>query len=541
MTSLNRRNLLRLGGVAALAGTAGPALVGCGGGGGAGDVGNQGKDLAPYPTYIPFAGPEPDMPGDASGVQPLYTRYPQDVQNAGFDTPGDGSEVRISIVTYGTPPSDLENNKLYQAFNTALGVKLNLTLIPAATFLEKMSTMMTGDDFPDIMMFGGGHVVPREEQFIQANCQDLSDLISGDNIKDYPALANIPPYSWEGLGRIGGRLYGIPTERPIFGGCLMVNRTALEEVGAPVDWTKEDYLAAMRELTAGNKYGVGLTGDFNPDYWAGSMGAPNVWRVEGGKFTSAYTTDEYRDTISMLAQLFAEGQAYPDGANLPATDMKTRFFNQTIACYRDGWGAMGTYAFTNAQGFTPDFGNPFSGGNMWGGQGRYGYVAFKKADEKRIKMLLNICNFLASPFGTKEFELFNYGVEDLHFTRGDDGAPTQTELWETENKTNLPMTYVASAPLVLYYNGYPEGAERVYEWEKLVAPLIVPDPRNGLRSQTWTEKGAELEQSLRDAYGDVIFRGADISAFDEAMQKWMEDGGSQAAAEFEAEYEAANG
>lgn len=538
MTSLNRRNLLRLGGVAALAGTTGPALVACGGDGSAGDVGNQGKDLVPFPTYIPFDGPEPDMPGDENGVQPLYLHYPQDVQSAGFDTPGDGSEVTISMVTYGTPPGDLENNKLYQAFNEALGVTLNLTLIPAATFIEKMSTMMTGDDFPDIIMFGGGNVVPREQQFIQANCHDISDLIGGDNVKDYPALANIPPYSWEGLGRIGGRLYCIPTERPIFGGCLMVNRTALDDIGVPREWSKDDYVAAMAELSGNKKYGVGMTGDFNPDFWAGSLGAPNLWQVDGGKFTTTYSSEPYREAIQMLAKLFADGHAYPDGANLPATDMKTHYYNGTINNYRDGWGAMGTYTFNMAKGFTADFGNPFTGGAPWGGQGRYGYVALKKTDDARAKMLLGICNYLAAPFGTSEFELFNYGVEDLHFERDDEGAPVQTELWDTENKTNLPMTYVSSAPLVLYYNGYPDEAERIYEWEQQVAPITQPDPTNGLRSQTWTEKGAELEQAIRDAYGDVIFRGGDIAAYDDAVAAWLERGGQQAAEEFQEDYEA---
>jgi putative aldouronate transport system substrate-binding protein len=542
MGSLNRRDILRLTGVAALAGTAGPALVSCGSGN-SGDVSNKGKDLAPFPTYMPFDGPEPDLPGDENGLQAAYLKYPSKVEDTGWDTPGDGSEVRVSVMTYGVPPNDVETDEYVQAVHKALGIKLKLDMIPAASFGEVMATNMTDTDIPDIIMFGGGGTLPNEQEFVQASCMDISDFISGDNVKDYPGLANIPPHAWEGLGRIGGKLYGIPIERPIFGGCLMVNRTAFDKVDAPLDWTKDEYLAACGELSKKKKYGLGLSNDFNPDFWAGSFGAPNVWSVEGGKFVSAYTTDAYKDSIAMLAKQFADGHVNPDSPNIPNAENKINFAGTTVACYRDGWGGMGPSAFSDAKdGFTINFGRPMGPDAVsWAGEGRFGYVAFKKADKKRVKMLLKVCSFLAAPFGTKQFELFNYGVEDKHFTRDDNGAPKATKLWETSNKTNYPVTYIASAPIQLFYNGYPEETEAVYEWEKVVAPITIPNPSNGLRSATWTKKGAELEQKLTDAFLDVIYRGKDKSYFEDAMKSWMNDGGADAAKEFQEEYEATQG
>ena len=541
--AINRRNTLRLFGAGALAAAGAPALIGCSSGGGSSDVGNEGKDLAPYPTYTPLVGPTPDMPGDATGVQPAYKTYPKEIKSAGFDTPGDGSVVKASVITYGTPPAGADTNKFLQAINAALGITLELTVIPAANFKEKMATMTAGNDIPDIMMFGAGEVIPREEQFIASACADLSEYISGDNIKKYPALANIPPYAWKGLGRIGGKLYGVPIERPLFGGSLMLNRTIMDKVGAKVDWDKQGFIDAMKAATSGKQYGLGIAMNPSIDYYAGGLGAPNVWGVgTDGKFTSAWGTQQFKDTLVMLQQMFKDGSIYPDGASTSGTDMKTVFNNQTVAAYRDGWGGYATNVLDIAKDkWTLDLGLPFAGGNSWGGTGRFGYTVIKKADPKRVQMILAVMNYMASPFGTKEFELFNYGVEGTHFTRGATGQPVPTDLWKNgENTVNLPVKYIASAPLVNYYANYPDAVERMYAWEKKIAPMIIPDPSNGIRSQAWTENGAALQKTMTDAWMGIIFRGEDMSTYDAALTKWQNDGGAKAAEEFASEYAAAN-
>lgn len=539
--NMKRRDALKLGGTAALIGTAGPALVACGGGGAGGDVSNKGKDLAPYPKYIKADGPEPDLPGDGeTGLQAAYTKYPEEIKEIGWDKPGDGSKVTAAVITYGVPPKD--GDSYVKAVKERLGIDLDLELMPGNEWKEKMTTLTASDDMPDIVMFGVGEVIPREHEFIQANCADLSDLISGDNIKDYPGLANIPTYAWEGVGRIGGKLYGIPTERPVFGGCLMVNRTALDGIGAPLEWTKSEYVDAMGELTKGRKYGLGFYNDLWPDYWAGSMGAANEWKVSDGKFETTFETDAFKSTIEMLAKQFADKHVYPDSPNQPNLKNKTFFANTTVHAYRDGWGAMGPTAFADAKdGFTVDFGYPFADTDAtpWAGLGYFGYVVFKKAKKERLKMLLNVCNYLAAPFGTKEHELFQYGVEGKHFERGDGGVPEATKLWQTENRTNFPITYVASAPITLFYAGYPEQVERVYEWEKKVAGITIPNPMTGLRSQAVTRHYNECRKEIADGLMAVVFRGEPMSKYEAAVKKWHSKGGDKMAEELAEEYEAA--
>src|SRR5688500_17677679 len=235
---LRRRSLLKFAGAGALATVAGPALAGCGSGS-TGNVGNAGKDVVPWPTYVPFSGPAPDAPGDKSGVQPLYLNYPQNLVRSVPDAPGDGSDVTAMVITYGAPPKPLESNQFWQAINKALNVNLKVVVVPDAEYGQKMTTLMaSGDDLPDIIMFSNLQL-PRSHEFIQSRCADLSDFVGGDAVKAYPGLANIPTYAWQGMGRIGGRIYGVPLERPKPGNILYVNRTVLQQAGVPKEWGTE--------------------------------------------------------------------------------------------------------------------------------------------------------------------------------------------------------------------------------------------------------------------------------------------------------------
>ncbi|MBG6134955.1 extracellular solute-binding protein [Longispora fulva] len=538
---MDRRSLLKMIGAGALAVTAGGTLAGCGGGATKGAVGNSGKNLTPWPTYVPFAGPKPDLAPEAKfGIQAGYLNYPQHLATAVKDKVGDGSDVTAMVITYGTPPKPAEQNQLWAALNKALGVNLKLVLVPDAEFQKKMATVMASGDLPDIIMFGAGYYLSREQDFIQTQCADLSDLIGGDHVKAYPNLANIPAYSWQGMGRIGGKIYGIPTERPMPGNSLILNRTAMDSAGVPRDWNADQFLAGLKGYTSGKKYGIGastsnFTGWASAAYHAGSFGAPNLWKVEGGKFIPTYETDQFRQALEFMTKL----PYYPDSLTTSAVDMKSLFYNQTVASMTDGFGA---YAGTAAKvkDFTFDFALPYGKNpTPWQGNGRFGYVVFKKAPTDRLKLLLRVCDYLAAPFGSTEYELCNFGVEGAHFTRGADGGIVTTELAKTENITNLPVKYIAAAPQVIYFPGNPEATKRLHQWERDTLPRSVADPSNGLRSATWSTSGAQLDKVIGDGLAAVIFGRKSVSEWDAIVKDWKAKGGAKAAEEYATEHAAA--
>ncbi len=541
---IDRRSLLRLAGVGAL-GLAAPSLLTACGGGPAGDgVSSAGKDLTPWPTYVPFSGPTPDSPGDDTGVQPLYLNYPDQVVQSVHNPVGDGSDVHVMVVSYGAPPKPVGENQYWQAINAALGVSLRVTVVPDPEYGQKMATLMaSGDDLPDLIMFTN-LALPHAAEFIQARCADLSEFVGGDAVKEFPNLANLPTYAWKGMGRIGGKLYGIPLERPTPGNSLFVNRTALDAAGIPEDWTTEQYLDAMEQLTGERKWGVGwfktlFNGLGAVTYHAGSLGAPNTWSVRDGAFSHTITTPQFEQAVEVMRRLVESGAHYPDSLTASSTDMQSYFHNGTVASISDGFGSVSPATLNKINGrFALDLGRPYGpDATPWQSPGTFGYVTFKKAEAARIKLLLRVCDHLSAPFGTKEYELANFGVEGKHFTKESGGIRT-TELYSQENNSLLPTKYIGTAPSVLYLPGYPDVAKSVHEWQKATLPRSVRSPSTGLRSATDASRSAQLNQIIGDGVAAIAFGRKPLSAWPDVVTQWRQAGGDRVAEEFAEEYAA---
>jgi putative aldouronate transport system substrate-binding protein len=543
---LSRRSLFTAAGLG-VAATAVPGLLSGCGDSGSDSVGNAGARKVAWPTYRHFTGPAPDLPGTATGVQAGYTKYPSNLATSVKSTPGDGSTVRAVAITYGTPPKPAEQNKLWQALNQALGVNLQVTFIPDADFDAKMATLIAGDDLPDFISIGGGHLLPREQQFISAKCADLSDFLSGDKILDYPNLANIPTYAWQGItARIKGRLYGVPQERPLPATALFIDRNAFTSVAARDDtWTKTEFATAVKALSRNKQFGLGAN-KASPfglrQYLAGAFGAANDWKVDGGKFIRSETQPEFKEALAFARELYSGGAFYPDSSSISTVDMKTFFYNGTIKGMADGLAAYQA-AVTSVKGaYTVDMAMPFKGGGgaptIQAGAGAFGYTALKKAPEERIRMLLRVLDFLAAPFGTKEYELTHFGVEGQHFTRDGDGTPKPTALWSGgENNINLPVGYLAEAPRMIYFAGVDaESVKRLHTWETKVVPIAIRNAATGLVSDTGSRLGVTLNQTLVDGMNAVVTGRQPLDTWDGVIKKWRADGGDKFADELAKEY-----
>lgn len=541
---IDRRSLLRLAGVGALGLAAPSFLTACGDGASGGGVSNAGKDLTPWPTYVPFSGPAPDAPGDDSGVQPLYLNYPEKVVQSVNNPVGDGSDVTVMVVSYGAPPKPVGENQYWQAINQALGVNLKVIVVPDPEYGQKMATLMaSGDDLPDLIMFTN-LALPHAVEFVQARCADLSEFVGGDAVKEFPNLANIPPYAWKGMGRIGGKIHGIPLERPMPANSLFVNRSAMDAAGIPKDWTTEQYLDAMKQLTGDHKWGVGwfktlFSGLGGITYHAGSLGAPNTWSATDNAFTHTITTPQFEQAIEVMRKLVEAGTHYPDSLTVSSTDMQSYYHNGTVASINDGFGSVNLSTMKKINGrFALDLGRPYGPeATPWQSPGIFGYVTFKKAESARIKLMLRIVDYLSAPFGTKEYELANYGVEGKHFTKDADGIKT-TDLYSQENNALLPTKFIGTAPAVLYLPGYPDTAKAVHDWQKATLPRSVRNPATGLRSATEASKGAQLSQLLGDGIAAIAFGRKPLSAWQDVVSQWRQAGGDQVAEELAKEHAA---
>src|SRR5262245_2983733 len=159
-------------------------------------------------------------------------------------------------------------------------------------------------------------------------------------------------------------------------------------------------------------------------------------RKDGGGVEFKYETAEYRAALEYTAKLYKDGLVHPDIVASKGADAKQLFRSGKIVFMQDGPGAW--------QGMQADEGkvNPafnmqavpvFSatGGDpsVWGSQDPIFYTFIKKnLGKARTEELLRVLNWCAAPFGTKEWELREYGKEGVHFTRDANGAPVATPL-----------------------------------------------------------------------------------------------------------------
>lgn len=542
-SSFSRRSLLRSIAAGGAAVAAPSVLAACSTSGKKHDVGNAGKKLAPWPAYVPFAGPAPDLPGTADGIQPGYLSYPGNLVSAVHDKPGKGETIKVMTITYGTPPKPAGDNKFWTALNEALGIKLEFTVVPDSDYMTKMATMMAGNDLPDVINFGGGHTLPREADFVVSKCADLSDYISGDAIKAYPNLANLPTYVWQDMGHISGRLWGIPVQRSAPGNCLWINNDVFTAAGMKDGWTSDDFLEVAKAATKGRKYGLGSSAPllFGETMHSMAWGAPQEWKLDGGAFVSAYTTDEYRASIEYMLKLRKAGLYNPNVLGTSTVDCKTFFYNGTVGSMVDGFGALSTSVPSIKDAFVLDAAVPYKPANgaepgMQRAKGAWGYTVLKKTTPDRIKLILRVLDHLASPFGTKEYELNHFGVEGTHFTRDENGSPIPTELGQVENPVQLPIKYLCDAPQVLYLPGRPDVVRRNHAWQLKVAPMLVRNPRFGLQSDNYSRSGAAVDQLRTDTIGDIVSGRKPMSAWDDTVKKMRNQGLDRIAEDYAKDY-----
>jgi putative aldouronate transport system substrate-binding protein len=152
--------------------------------------------------------------------------------------------------------------------------------------------------------------------------------------------------------------------------------------------------------------------------------------------------------------------------------------------------------------------------------------AFKKASPDRIKELLRIVNFLASPFGSQEALLLAYGIKDQDYTLDDKGNPRPS----TEGVARagyVPWRYLGQHPWVTYQAGLPGYAQASHEAEKATLPLGIDDPTNGLYAASQYTKGAVADVAFNDGVRDIMLGRRGMGEYDQLVSDWRTAAGDQ--------------
>ncbi|GAA2825744.1 extracellular solute-binding protein [Nonomuraea rubra] len=522
----SRRQFLQLTGSTALLAASGGLLTACGPSSPQASP-QAGTRKAVMPAYVPSGLVKPDLPATAEGVLAAYYSYPAEPVTAFTGKPGEGlGEVKVLTNMFNPVPPGPDANRFWQELNTRLGATLNVTMapgVPASAYVSKLSTVIASGDLPDILMLSA--TLANRSQILTRLCADLSDLVSGDAVKSYPFLANIPRDSWLATAYQGG-VYAIPIPRAIVGTIMFARSDLIAERGLSGELKSyDDFLALARGLTdpAKNRWAFGSAKGVIT-YVGTMLGVPNTWAEQGGRFTSEHEAEGRKEAIARTAEMVKAGLFHPDaiGGKLNLRDL---FGNGTIALNSDGYAAWDILADT----YKVDVGALVSPGPARAGQAHFAITAFKKAGRDRLAKLLRVCDWLSAPLGTSEYMFRKFGVEGTHYTMKD-GAPEPTSLGKAEVK--LPLEYVADAPHVLG----PRPRERVdaqRAYQERVVPAIVRNPAAALYSDTAVNKGGTLTKIIDQAELDIVSGRKPVSHWDEVVKQWRAQGGDQIRRDYE--------
>ncbi|GAB2617850.1 extracellular solute-binding protein [Pseudactinotalea suaedae] len=507
------------------------ALAGCRseGGGGADPTSPAGVVTDELlPAYVPLDYVEPDFPS-VDGSTAGFATIPTDLAQAFDAPPGSGSSFTAMTPLWGAiPPTD--GNKYYEAVNAAIGSTIDFQISDGNTYGDKLAAVLaSADDVPDWVCIPTWNIPPRFDQAVESLFEDLTPFLAGDAVKDYPHLANIATDVWK-FCVFNGKLKALPFPGEIITDAVFYRDDIFEQEGItelPTD--AQQLLELCAQLTNGQRWAAN-------DLWNAAVlihGVVPKWRIEDdGTLTHRIETEEYRAALEWNAALFAQGSVHPDAVADNSGDAKARFEAGQVLISSDGVGgwheALGrqlsgnpTYSQRPFAPIAADGGTPV----LWKGNPANILSFIKATDDKdKVAEMLAVANFLASPFGTQEYALINYGVEGVHYTYDADGLPAATELAATE----LQPTYIflADPPVVNAKVQYPGFVEAFCTW-MADAAQYVQDPAFFGMQITEPNQFGSLNQPIEDLEKDISRGRKSIDDLDAAIETWRSSGGEE--------------
>ena len=524
LTKVTRRGFL--GGTAGLAGAA--VLTGCSTGGGTpgGGPASQGAVSADVlPSYIPKEYVKPDFPAPANG----YSSIPEFVK-AFSAPPGSGGTFKAMTPLWGAIPPTTGNH-YFDAVNKAMGSTIDFQISDGNTYGDKLAAVLASPkDVADWVSIPSWNVPPRFGTAVDQIFTDLTPYLAGDKVKEYPNLANIPTDAWR-FCVWNGKLIALPMPDSGVPNPLFYRDDIFAELGIKELPTTPDALIELaKELTDPSK---GVYG--TDDIWTQAVNmyaVPPKWKLDGDKLVNRVETEEYRGALEWIRKLFESGAVHPDGIAGNNGDAKTRFESGRTLMVTDGIGGWAEALQRNlpsnptySQAPMPVFGVDGTDVPVYKGNAASILSYIKKTDdEARVKELLKLADFLASPFGTEEFQLVNYGVEREHYTLDGNGLPVATELAQTELQPSY--IFLVDPPVSNAKVQFPGYVEKWSTWVNETAAHFV-DPVFFGMNITEPSQYASLGTPFTDLEKDIARGRKSMADLDSAIETWKKSGGEE--------------
>jgi putative aldouronate transport system substrate-binding protein len=496
------------------------------------------------------------FPSGDPNIADAYTA-PMPAYQSVFEVPGSGDTVNSFAITSQPPVTEKGKNKFWQELEKRLNVTWNSTLVTSDVYPEKVGTLLASGNLPDIFMFDSRYAPSLLQAVNQGAFTDLTPIVTSSSFKtDYPNLGQISPLSWENA-KINGKYYTVPRPRPLTGYALYYRKDWAEKVGITDPKSADDFFKLMQAFSQGKlnggaqTWGMGLpvpSSDFSSSqlaFFFNIFGAPNQWRKNAdGTLTHLIETDEFKQALDFIHRLYAAGYFYANSFTQNGQENKDNFSAGKYGAYVDTiTGApdqtdklLQIHKDAKLSVMTPFNADSSHTANHWMGTGFNSAAAIPTStgsDENRLKEMLRILNYLASPPFSVEGIFLANGIDGWDNQPGSNGARAVTATGKNEigNLANQ-----ANANLIYYYPSVTANPNLAVELQGFTRNLLkigIQNPTLGLYSQTATTKSAVLASLVNDRIVRIAKGTDSISAVSDLVSSWKSQGGTAIAKEYE--------
>lgn len=461
--------------------------------------------------------------------------------------------LKLTIMANLSTP-EVPSDKLKKALEEKTNSQLEFQWVPDGSYDEKFQAAFATGSLPQAAY------LKNQSSFVL-----LRDAIKngqfwevGPYLKDYPNLSKLNPDVLKNTS-VEGKIYSLYQERPIARQGIIYRKDWADKLGLAAPKTTDDIYAMLKKFKEADLGGGGKTiglADRNDLVYgsfktlAAYFGTPNGWGVVDGKLTPDFMTKGYMDTMKFIKKLRDEGLINQDFPVTSKTDQQNMMYTSRAGMYIGSMQDVLTIqdkTSKNNKDAKYDVVNQItspsnSKASTWGIPGYGTLVVFPKSAVKTEKELKQILAFYDKFFDKDVANLLKYGIEGQHYTLKDGKVqPMDDEkLKEKEQKPYLTVALADTTNILPTFYTL-DTQEKAVNLSNEAVKFAVQDPTVPLDSKTYNEKGARLQDVIKDATYKFMLGNIDEAGFQAAIKKWQDDGGAKIIEEYNASYKAAGG
>lgn len=469
---------------------------------------------------------------------------------AASTAPTTAAPVKVTIMA-NLHTTEVPADKVEKLVEAKTNSQLEIQWVPDGSYDEKFQAALATGSLPQAVYLKNAASFPLMREAIKSG--QFWEV--GPYLKDYPNLSKLDQ-KIVGNTKVNGKVYSLYQERQPARSGLIFRKDWLDKMNLKAPTTTDELYTVLKKIKEADPAGGGKTiplADRN-DLVYGSFktiatmfGTPNGWGLVDGKLTPDFMTNNYMDTLKFFKKLHQEGLINQDFPVTSKTDQQNLMYTGRSGVYVGTMSDVKTMYDKTKPNFpdvaydvSNDLKGPDGKKTMWGTGGYGTMVLFPKSSVKNEAELKSILGVFDKFWDKEVANLLKFGVKDDHYTLNNDKVVVNTDAKLIEKEVK-PFQSIALAEttnvLPSFFSYAPQETANTLSNEAV--SVMVTDPTAALDSATFTERGARLQDQIKDATYQFILGKIDEAGFQNATKKWLNEGGQKIIDEYNAAYTSA--